>query len=70
MSVDDDAASSDAAFDEAATAEQLAKLEAALLTLPRFRREVFLAHRIDDLSYAEIAERTGVSMQRIEREMA
>jgi RNA polymerase sigma-70 factor (ECF subfamily) len=70
MSVHDDTASSDAAHDEAATAEQLARLEAALLTLPRFRREVFLVHRIDNLSYAEIADRTGVSARRIEREMA
>jgi RNA polymerase sigma-70 factor (ECF subfamily) len=70
MSVHDDTASADAAHDEAATAEQLARLEAALLTLPCFRREVFLAHRIDNLSYAEIADRTGVSVRRIEREMA
>jgi RNA polymerase sigma-70 factor (ECF subfamily) len=70
MSVHDDTATSDAATDEPATAEQLARLEAALLTLPRFRREVFLAHRIDNLSYAEIADRTGASVPRIEREMA
>lgn len=44
MPVHDNTASADAAHDEAATAEQLARLEAALLTLPRFRREVFLAH--------------------------
>lgn len=44
--------------------------KAALMTLPRFTRAVFLAHRIDDLSYVEIAQRTGISVQRVEREMA
>lgn len=46
------------------------RMEAALLRLPRFTREVFLAHRIDDLSYTEIAARTGVSIQRVECEIA
>src|SRR3546814_10900226 len=41
--------------------ELLAQVEAALLTLPRLTREVFLANRIDDLSFAEIAKRTGIS---------
>ena len=53
-----------------ATAEELARMEAALLTLPRLTREVFLAHRIDDLSYAEIAEITGLNVRQIERKMA
>lgn len=46
------------------------KLEAAFAKLPPFTRSVFLAHRLDDLSYAEIATITGVSIRRIEREMA
>jgi DNA-directed RNA polymerase specialized sigma24 family protein len=49
--------------------ELLTRTEVALLTLPRFTRNVFLAHRIDDLSYAEIARRTGTSVARVEREM-
>jgi RNA polymerase sigma-70 factor (ECF subfamily) len=64
------AAETDSERNEPPTTEQLAQLEAALLSLPRFTREVFLAHRIDDLSYVEIADTTGVSVQRIEREMA
>ncbi|OJU23416.1 MAG: hypothetical protein BGN95_07900 [Sphingomonas sp. 66-10] len=56
--------------DQSTTTEQLARLEAALRALPHFTREVFLAHRIDDLSYAEIADRTGVNVKRIEREIA
>src|SRR3546814_4951163 len=55
--------------DEPIDTELLARTEAALLTLPRFTRNVFLAHRIDDLSYAEIARRTGTSVGRVEREM-
>lgn len=50
--------------------ELLARLEAALETLPRFTREVFLAQRVDDLSYAEIAQATGTSVNRVQREMA
>lgn len=46
------------------------KLDAAFAKLPPFTRSVLLAHRLDDLSYAEIATITGVSIRRIEREMA
>lgn len=46
------------------------KLEVAFAKLPPFTRSVFLAHRLDDLSYAEIATITGVSVRRIEREIA
>jgi RNA polymerase sigma-70 factor (ECF subfamily) len=58
------------AKDDPIDTELLTRLEAALETLPRFTREVFLAHRVDDLSYAEIARVTGSSAKRIEREMA
>ena len=50
--------------------ELLERLEAALLTLPRFSCEVFLANRLDGLSYAEIAILTKTSVKRIKREMA
>jgi RNA polymerase sigma factor (sigma-70 family) len=46
------------------------RLEAAFAKLPPFSQSVFLAHRLDDLSYAEIATITGVSVRRIEREIA
>ena len=46
------------------------RLEAAFAKLPPFTQIVFLAQRLDDLSYAEIATITGVSVRRIEREMA
>ena len=56
--------------DEARDPELLARIEAALLTLPRRWREIFLAVRLDGTSYAELAERTGLSMERVEREVA
>ena len=68
---DDGAAAGNCGIDgDMPTSELLERMEAALITLPRFTREVFLAHRLDDLSYTEIAVRTGVSVHRIEREMA
>lgn len=45
------------------------RLEAAFAKLPPFTQNVFLAHRLDDLSYAEIAAITGASVRRVEREM-
>ncbi|HWW64469.1 MAG TPA: sigma-70 region 4 domain-containing protein [Sphingomonadaceae bacterium] len=60
----------DATDGEPIDTELLARLEAALETLPRFPREVFLAQRVDDLSYAEIARVTGTSVKRVQREMA
>jgi len=45
------------------------RMERAMRTLPRRTREVFLAHRVDDMSYREIAERTGLSVREVERHM-
>lgn len=50
--------------------EHLARLEAALRSLPRRRREIYLAARHDGLSYAEIAQRTGLSRKCVDREFA
>jgi RNA polymerase sigma-70 factor (ECF subfamily) len=50
--------------------ELLARIEAAVLTLPRRRRVIFLAVRLDGASYAELAERTGLSTKQVEREVA
>lgn len=60
----------DASDSEPIDTELLTRAEMALLTLPRFTREVFLAHRIDDLSYAHIATIAGTSKRRIEQGMA
>ena len=35
--------------------ERLVRLEDALARMPRRQREIFRAHRLDDMSYEEIA---------------
>jgi len=46
---------------------ELAKLEDAMRRVPRRQREIFLAVRLDNLSYAEIAERTGLAVAQVEQ---
>lgn len=48
----------------------LKRLELAVRKLPRMQREIFLAARLDDMDYFEIAERTGLSVREVERELA
>lgn len=48
---------------------RLARMERALLAMPHRTRSIFLAHRIDGLSYARIAKATGLSQYRVERHM-
>lgn len=50
--------------------ETTKRMERAVRKLPRLQRELFLAARLDDLSYLEIAERTGLSVGQVEREIA
>jgi RNA polymerase sigma-70 factor (ECF subfamily) len=51
--------------------EELRKrYRAAFATLPRFTQKVFWAHRIEDLSYPEIARRYGIRIREVEREIA
>lgn len=56
--------------DESSDPELLARIEAALLTLPRRRREIFLAVRLDGTSYSKLAEQTRLSIKQVEREVA
>lgn len=51
-------------------AEIIERLEAGLERMPKLRREIFLAIRLDELSYAEIAERTGLTVEQVERHFA
>jgi RNA polymerase sigma-70 factor (ECF subfamily) len=51
-------------------AEIIARLEIGLSRMPRMRREIFLAIRLDDMGYPEIAERTGLSVSHVERQFA
>jgi RNA polymerase sigma-70 factor (ECF subfamily) len=50
--------------------EFLRRLEQAVLNLPKLQREIFLACRLDDMPYREIAERTGLTTRRVERHIA
>ncbi len=45
------------------------KLQQALSLLPEGGREVFLMNRLEDLTYAEIADRLGLSVKAIEKRM-
>lgn len=47
----------------------LGRMEAAILRLAPRTREIYLAHRIDGYSYAEIARRTGLSVKTVEKHM-
>lgn len=49
--------------------DALRRLEAALLKLKPLTRDVFLARRVEGMSYAEIAERTGLSTRAVEKRM-
>jgi RNA polymerase sigma-70 factor (ECF subfamily) len=48
----------------------LRRVEQAIEHLPRLQKEIFLAHRGDGKSYAEIAAQTGLSKRRVERHFA
>ena len=48
----------------------LRRIEEAMLNIPKLQREVFMAHRLDDMPYQEIARRTGLTVGQIERHMA
>lgn len=42
-------------------------LETAMLELPVTTREVFMAHRLEGLTYAEIAGRSGLTIKQVEK---
>jgi RNA polymerase sigma factor (sigma-70 family) len=50
--------------------ERLARLSVGLDRLSPRTRDIFLAHRIDGLSYAEIARRENLSVSAIEKHIA
>ena len=50
--------------------DTLRRLEAAVARMKPRTREIFLAHRIEGLTYAEIAERTGLSVKGVEKQMS
>lgn len=50
--------------------ERLRKALATIDAMPPRRREVFLLHRLEGLSYAQIARRAGISIKTVEKHMA
>ena len=50
--------------------DMIVRLETAMLRLKPRTREIFLAHRIDGYTYAEIAARTGLGVKAIEKHMS
>ena len=50
--------------------DMLRRLETVMMRLRPKTREIFMAHRIDGLTYAEIAERTGLSVKGVEKQMS
>jgi RNA polymerase sigma factor (sigma-70 family) len=52
------------------TRDMLRRVEAAVARLKPRTRAIFLAHRIEGLSYAEIAGRMGMSVKGVEKQMS
>jgi len=48
----------------------VARLEQAMATMDRRTREIFLAHRLEALSYDQIAARIGLTTQEVEQHIA
>lgn len=69
-----DAAKGEGAIDPAADPERtlmgvqrLQRVKAVIEAMPARRREVFLLHRVEDLTYPQIARRIGVSVKAVEK---
>ena len=57
--------------DEVVDARQrLIQVKEAITTLPARCREVFLMHRLEGLSYSQIAKRFGISVSAVEKHIA
>jgi len=50
--------------------DMLKRVDAAVLKLRPKTREIFMAHRVEGLSYAEIAQSTGLSIKGVEKQMS
>lgn len=48
-------------------AQRLERVLAAIESMPPKRREVFLLHRVNDLTYIQIARRLGVDIKTVEK---
>jgi RNA polymerase sigma-70 factor (ECF subfamily) len=59
-----------AAMPEQPDPDRIERMQEAFDKIPRKQREIFLAHRVHGLSYAEIGRRTGLSVRQVQRHMA
>ncbi len=50
--------------------EALARMQAAIGQLPARCREVYLLHRIEGMTYPEIAHRSGISSKAVEKHIS
>jgi DNA-directed RNA polymerase specialized sigma24 family protein len=56
-------------FDDCDDAEKLRRMEEVVETMNRRDRRIFLMHRVDDLSYREIARICHISTAKVEQAM-
>ena len=63
-------AADDSPEQHASDLEALSRVRAAILRLPPRCRAVYLMHRVEGLSYPEIARRCGVSTKAVEKHMS
>ena len=54
----------------ASSRQSLARMQAAILRLPPRCREAYLLHRIEGMTYPEIARRHGISVKAVEKHIA
>ncbi len=47
--------------------ERLRRIEEAVMQVPRLNRSIFLAARVDGMSFDEIARQTGLSRRQVTR---
>lgn len=50
--------------------QRLRRVMSAIDSMPPKRREVFLMHRIEEMTYAQIARRLSVNIKTVEKHMA
>jgi len=63
-------AADDSPEQHASDQQALARVRAAILALPPRCRAVYLMHRVEGLSYPEIARRCGISTKAVEKQMS
>ena len=49
---------------------ELLRIDRTLRQMPSLTRNIFLVHRLDDFTYAEIAEQTGLTVAQVEKHVA